>query len=87
MEIKKQFSSQLYWDVDIEKIDIDKHKRWFIQRVLEYGLTKDWKLLLKYYKIKEIAEISMNIKSLDIKSANLVSLLSGVPLNSYIANA
>jgi hypothetical protein len=82
--IKQHFSQQMFWDIDIEKLDVEKNKCWFINRVLEYGLTNDWQKLLKYYDIKEIAEISMNIKNLDIKSANLVSLLSGVPLNQFL---
>jgi hypothetical protein len=77
------FSKHLFWDVDINKLDISKNKEWFIRRVLNYGLLNDWLLLLKLYDAKEIAEISKEFRDLDIKSANLISLLSGIPLNQF----
>lgn len=45
MELDK-FSPHLFWDVDVNKIDPSKNKRWFINRILEYGLINDWKLLM-----------------------------------------
>lgn len=78
------FSQHIFWDVDREKISLDKNKKWLIQRVLEYGLLNDWKVLLKYYGISEIAEISVKLKNLDIRTASLVSVLSGIPVEKFL---
>ena len=36
-----RFSPNLFWDVDASTIDMDKNKRFIIQRVLEYGIRSD----------------------------------------------
>ena len=80
----EQFSKHLFWDVDILKVDLNKRKRWFINRVLEYGLINDWKLFVKLYGLKEIAEVAMKIKSLDRKSASFIATLSGEPKEKFL---
>ncbi|MFW5805447.1 MAG: DUF6922 domain-containing protein [Bacteroidales bacterium] len=38
----KDFSPHLFWDVDVERLDMDKHKLYPILRVMEYGKLNDW---------------------------------------------
>ena len=78
-----KFSKHLFWDVDKEKLSIPENNEWLIKRVLNYGLLNDWILLIKLYNVKHIADVSRNFRDLDVKSANLISLLSGVPLNQF----
>jgi hypothetical protein len=80
----KQLSEHLFWDVDKTKIDLEKNKIWFIHRILEYGLLKDWHFILKKYGIKEIANIAVNLKDLDKKTVSLISVLSGVPKENFL---
>ena len=77
------FSSHLFWDVDVKKVDIDKNKKWFIARVLEYGLFKDWLLLKDYYGIDQIGKEAITLKDLSKKSASFISLLSEIPINQF----
>lgn len=35
-----QFSKHLFWDVKREDIDMEKHSRYIIKRVLEYGIDR-----------------------------------------------
>ena len=39
------FSQHLFWDVDLNGFDFEKHKMHLIQKVLEYGFIEDWRLL------------------------------------------
>jgi len=80
----ENFSPHLFWDVEPSKIDFDKHKAWVIQRVLEYGLMNDWKLIHQYYGINEIAQTVMNLKDIDKKSASFISVLSGIPKEKFL---
>jgi len=80
----ENFSPHLFWDVEPSKIDFDKHKAWVIQRVLEYGLMNDWKLIHQYYGINEIAQTVMNLKDIDKKSASFISVLSGIPKEIFL---
>ena len=78
------FSSHLFWDVDIAKIDMSINKKWLIQRVLEYGLLNDWQIIYKYYGIEEIAQISINLKDLDNKSVSFISVLANIPKENFL---
>ncbi len=80
----KDLSNHLFWDVDIHKIDFDKNKKLIIQRALDYGLLSDWKIIIDYYGIKEIATTAVSLKDLDMKSVSLISLLSGIPRNKFL---
>lgn len=76
-------SDHLFWDVDKNKLDIEKSKKTIVQRVLDYGLMKDWKILVRIYGIKEIANTAKNLRDLDIKSASFISFLSNTPLEKF----
>lgn len=86
MELEK-ISPHLFWDVDVNKVDINRNKRWFVNRVLEYGLINDWKLIYDYYgidKIAKIAKIAMSIRGLSDKSMSFISLLSNIPKEKFL---
>lgn len=79
----REFSAHLFWDIDPNKLDIGKSKKTIIQRVLVYGLLKDWQLLVKIYGIDEIAATASTLRDLDQKSATFISLISGLSLNQF----
>ena len=43
------FSTSLFWDIDLNDFDFIKHKNFFTCRVLEYGHLYDWQLIKKIY--------------------------------------
>ena len=59
------FSPHLFWDVDIEKIDLDRSRKLIVERVLEYGQMEDWKKLQEAYGLEEIKRLALTIRSLD----------------------
>ena len=79
-----QLSDHLFWDIDRNGLDIERSKKTIVQRVLEYGLLKDWKILVKTYGIEEIANTACTIRDLDIKSATFVALVSGYDQNQFL---
>ncbi len=50
----KKFSKFVFWDVNIDKIDWEKHKKFAIDRVFEMGNRVERKELIKLYGEKEI---------------------------------
>jgi len=76
-------SDHLFWDIDKNKLDIERSKKTIVQRVLDYGLMKDWKILVQIYGIEEIARTAINLRDLDIKSASFISMLSNTPLEKF----
>lgn len=83
MSIINQFSKHLFWDVDREKIDLHMHRAYIVQRVLEYGVMKDWKLLCSIWNIEEIAAIARELRSLDDVSLNFIATISNTPKENF----
>jgi hypothetical protein len=77
------FSPHLFWDADIKKLDVKKHKQYIIQRVLEYGLLPDWFNMLSIYSLKEIAKVCVQIKSLEKRSASFIAFLANIPKKNF----
>lgn len=80
-----QFSDHLFWDVDRNKLDFERNKKWLVGRVLEYGLMSDWLLLKNEMSIQQIAAIAKDIRQLDDISLNFIATLSGIPKEEFAA--
>lgn len=80
------FSQYLFWDTPIEVIDLKKHKKYIIERVLSKGFLNDFYLLLKIYSNEEITTAIKSSKSLDKKTVNFCSNYFNVPLNELHAS-
>ena len=80
----EDLSRHLFWDVNINELDIQKNRKQIIHRVLDYGLMDDWYIIQNYYGVKEIAEIALTIKDLDKKSASFISLISKIPKEKFL---
>ena len=78
------FSKHLFWDIDSKNLDFNKHKKWLVGRVLQYGLMKDWELLCKQFSLDEIVTEALEIRDLDEKSASFLSILSGIPIEKFL---
>lgn len=83
MTIINKFSEHLFWDVDRERIDIEKHRAYIVQRVLEYGMMSDWRLLCSIWNIKEIAHIATKLRSLDDVNLNFIATISNTPKENF----
>ena len=69
-ELKKYF-----WDVDFDKIDIQKNKRFVLERILELGDEKavDW--MKRSFSNKEMLEALKDNKRISKKSLNFWNLI------------
>jgi len=78
------FSTHLFWDIDRTKLDFEKNKQTIIQKVLDYGLINDWKIIYNYYGIDEIANTMLNVRDLDEMSMNFIATLSNIPKEKFL---
>src|SRR5690554_363790 len=69
------FSQHLFWDVDLSRFDLEKHKTHLIHKVLEYGKMKDWNLIKELYGLDAIKETALNVRTLDAVTLAFVSNL------------
>lgn len=64
-DIISNLSSHLFWDMDIDQVDLDKFPAQIIQRVLECGELNDWRIILGYYGLPYIVECCQSVRFLD----------------------
>ena len=69
----------LFWDVDPESIDLIKHKRFILERVINYGSFDNLKELFRLYGYREIKNDVRKLKNLSNKSLNFVSFFFSIP--------
>ena len=69
------YSPHLFWDVDKDRLDLNDRKSFLVNRVLDYGVMKDWKQLVVDLGLKEIGNIAMDLRHLDPKSLSFIALL------------
>lgn len=81
--IINQFSSHLFWDIDRDKLDWNKHRMYIVERVLEYGVLSDWKLLRSCMSIEEITSFAKKIRQLDPKTLSFISTISHTPKEEF----
>lgn len=76
-------SCGLFWDVDAGKLDWSKDSKLIVERVLQFGRLRDWKIITGKYGLQDIAKIAMQIRSLDSVSLSFISFVSGHPLEEF----
>lgn len=80
---KNIFSNNLFWDIDPLQLDMDRNKRFIIQRVLEYGLLSDWHFIKKYYGLELIATEMKKVRSLNKVSLEFICTLTNTKKEDY----
>jgi hypothetical protein len=84
---KFPFSKYLFWDSPIEMIDVNIHKTYIVERVLNKGFLSDFYLLLKTYTRSEIIAAIKKSKTLDAKTTFFCSKYFNVPINELHASS
>lgn len=70
------FRQTLFWDVDPDTIDPDKHARYIIERILDFGNKDEVRWLFSYYPREKIkAVLSKPRSQIHNKSKALWNLL------------
>lgn len=77
------FSPHLFWDVDKDKVDIEKNQEFLIPRTLEYGLMKDWELIKMLYGLDQIKSVSLKTRSLDDVTLSFLCTIFGLRKDEF----
>lgn len=61
----------LFWDTDISKLDVKKHSRFIIERILRFGNISDYNWMREQYNEDQIKEVLLRDRvDLDPRSIN-----------------
>jgi len=66
------FRRELFWDIDFANLNLEKHKRLIIERVITLGNLEEFRQLLVIYKAEIIRQTIMELGYLDPKTMNFV---------------
>jgi hypothetical protein len=75
------FSRELFWDYPDLNIDLEKHARIVIERVVIKGRLEDFYKLLKIYSTQKIIHCLKRSTELDPKTRHFVSWYFNIPSN------
>ena len=82
--VPKQFR-HLFWDVDISTLQLVKHRKYIIIRVLEYGNEAASEWLKSKFSEKQIKEVIKSERRLSRKSATFWARIYHIPLSKVTA--
>lgn len=73
----------LFWDANVKTIDLQKHKRQVIERVLERGRIEEVRALFAFYGKNVIAEVMLSARSIDKLTLALCCALFEKPITEF----
>ena len=82
-EIIFNFQKALFWDVNIDSLDIEAHSKFIIERVVSRGSLADWNLLKKIYGRGRIKNETLSLRCLDRKTVSFLSAYFNVEKSDY----
>ena len=68
-----KLNKSIFWDIDLEKIDLQSQKRFIISRILERGTWPDFKMLINFYGKDTVKKEVMQARYLDKKTLRFCS--------------
>lgn len=77
MSVKDKFSKNLFWDVDVSRLDVDANRRYVIGRVLDRGTDNDLRLAFSYYTFPVVVEVAKSLRTLERRALSFISAISG----------
>ena len=74
---------ELFWDIDLDRLDQDKNARIVIERVFNFGTLEELRAILRYYGKKEIEEKIVQAGYLDKKTLSFASAYLNIPMEKF----
>ena len=76
-------SPHIFWDVDVQSVDVEKNGVFVLQRVLQYGILKDWLLLKSIMGVENIKALAVQLPTLDDVSISFLSNLYKIDKSEF----
>ena len=73
----------LFWDTDIQKIDLEKHKASVIERITLRGHLDEFRTMMQFYGKDTVKESLLNARWLDKKTLAFCSIIFDTPQTEF----
>ncbi|GAB6391467.1 MAG: hypothetical protein MdMp014T_0840 [Treponematales bacterium] len=77
------FSKNLFWDIDLETLDMEKHAAYIVERVLDDGRMEDWLFIRHYYGLERLKKVAQTIRSMSSKALSFISAVTDTPEDQF----
>ncbi len=71
-----KFRQALFWDTDPQKLDIQKHAKYIIERIMDLGNENEARWMRRYYSQSLLAEVVKKSRTLGSSSRTLWTVLT-----------
>jgi len=73
----------LFWDVNVEEVDLSKHRASVIERVATRGRLDEFRAMVKFYGQETVKNTLVNARHLDKRTLSYCSLIFDVPITEF----
>lgn len=77
------FNHRLFWDVDLNQIDTDKHEKFIIVRIFERGDVEDIRQCRRFYSNSKIKSALLNSKHFLQSRLYLAAAIIDEPIENF----
>lgn len=77
------FSVNLFWDVNPQTLDFERHRKYVVGRVLERGTLDDWHVLCRALTLPGIVAVARTLRYLDSRAVAFLCAVGHVPRDSF----
>ncbi len=74
---------ELFWDVNPKTVDIYKHIRFVIERVLTRGELEDWKMIKQIYSLNQLREYVVQMRNMEPRLLSFCSVVLDIPRENF----
>lgn len=78
-----ELSKTLFWDVDYDNIDLDKHAPYVVERVMTRGSLEEFKAIKNYYGKPKLKRISKQLRYLNDDVLHFCSVYFNTPITEF----
>jgi hypothetical protein len=73
----------MFWDIDLNRFDIERNKRLIIERTFTMGSKVELRFIIRYYGLAVVKNEIVKAGYLDGKTLTWVSLFLNIPKNKF----
>lgn len=73
----------LFWDVDVQTIDLEKHKASVIERIITRGHWSEFLEMLQFYGKRTVKQVVLNARWLDKRTLSFCSAIFQTPETAF----
>ncbi len=78
-----QLRPSLFWDVNVNSIDLQKHRASVIERITSRGRLDEFQAILQYYGKETVRNTLLNTRYLDKVTLHFCSAIFDLPVTEF----